>query len=372
MQITTSRKSLASLSGTFPVAPENVASAASYTSFRAVLWSLFFFVLFAFIFGVWAEKWLQQYANEKRNVFFRRGWVEHVLSGVASRRPGKLVIIISNSQGYGFELSDTETYPVLLEKMLKQQFNEEVQVLNWSVSGGKTPEFAILAAAAKYIAPDVLIFVDSPSDFQADRMRIDVKTGPRKNFRTDLYYLLGCSPIRKALPAGFLSHYFRPIDWVDIALANLFPPWRYREIFISALMRKSTFRPFDKGGREQKWFFRPPVSGREPRAYLLKKGQKATPPIRTDRISFTLLDYFLNTIRGMKAKKYFVFMPLHSLTRNRNRFVGKEIAKRLEAEGFHVVDLSGSVPDGQFLTLAHLSPAGHVTMAGLLAGVLGQ
>jgi len=343
------------------------------TSFRAVMWGVFFFLMFAVLLGVGSEKWLQQHVKEKRNSFFRRGWVEHVLSADEQKRPGKRIVIISNSQGYGPEVSDRETYPALLETILVRQQYGEAQVLNWSIAGGQARDLTILAAAAKWLAPDILIFIDSPADFHRNRMKVDRKKGLRENFVTDSYYLLGYSSIRNALPSGFLSHFFRPIDYVDITLARIFVPWRYREIFSSALMRAEEFRPFDKTGKSKKWFVPPPDSRekyRQRKQRGMAKARKTIHPISTDRMSDELLNFFLDTTRDMTAERYFIFMPLHSSIRKKNILLGQELAARSAAKGFQVVDLSGSIPDKQFLTLTHLTKAGHATMAGLLAGVL--
>ncbi|MFH2123809.1 MAG: hypothetical protein ABIJ50_10060 [Pseudomonadota bacterium] len=298
-----------------------------------------------------------------------------MLSADKIQRPDKLIVIISNSQGYGRELSDQETYPVLLEKDLISQQKENVRVLNWSIPGGMMPDFIILAAAAKRLAPDILIFVDSPADCSNNRMELDKKEGLRKNFISDCRFLLWFSDIHKAIPSAFLAHFIRPIDYLDIFFAHIFTPWRYRDIFISRLMQTPELKPFDKSGKSEKWFFQTAVS-RQHYADQLRtastKAQRTTRPINMSSISFELLNYFLNTTQGMKGEKYFVFMPLHSSIQKKNSLLLTEFTTRSAAKGFKVVDLSNKIPDDQYLTLTHFNEAGHVTMAHLFVDILAK
>ncbi|MDD3814835.1 MAG: hypothetical protein PHZ02_09325 [Desulfocapsaceae bacterium] len=344
-------------------------------SARSIIWGIFFFLMLTVIFGVFTGKWEDQHNPEKRNIFFRRGWVKHVLSADKIKRPDKLIVIISNSQGYGRELSDRETYPALLEKYLILRQKENVRVLNWSIPGGQVPDFTILAAAAKRLAPDILIFVDSPADFSNNRMELDPKKGLRKNFISDCHFLLWFSNIRKSIPSAFLAHFIRPIDYLDIFFAHIFAPWRYRDIFTSRLMQIEELRPFDKSGKSEKWFFQTAV----PRQWYVDhlraastKAQTTTRPINISSISLELLSYFLDTTQDMKGEKYFVFMPLHSSIQKKNSLLLNEFTIRSAAKGFKVVDLSNKVPDNQYLTLTHFNAAGHATMAHLFVDLLAK
>lgn len=344
-------------------------------SMRSVIWAIFFFLLITAIFGVCTEKWKNQHNSEKRNIFFRRGWVEHVLSADKLKRPEKLIVIISNSQGYGREVFDQETYPALLEKYLIQQQKEDVRVLNWSIPGAKVPEFTILAAAAKRLAPDILIFIDSPANFFIEEVALDKKKDLQKNFISDCRLLLWFSDIRKAIPSAFLSHFFSPVDYLDIFFAHIFTPWRYRDIFISGLMQSQEFRPFDKSGKSEKWFFQAadPQQGSATQLRTAStKAQISTQPISISSIFLELLSYFLDTTQGMTSDKYFVFMPLHSSIQKKNSLLLNEFTTRSTVKGFKVVDLSNRIPDEQYLTLTHFNEAGHVTMAHLLVNLLAK
>lgn len=344
-------------------------------SMRSVIWALFFFLLLTAIFGVCADKWIKQHASEKRNIFFRRGWIEHVLSADKIKRPEKLIVIISNSQGYGREVTDQETYSTLLEKHLIQQQKEDVRVLNWSIPGGKVPEFIILAAAAKRLAPDILILIDSPANFSLNEVEFVKKEGLQKNFISDCRHLLWFSDIRRAIPSAFLTHFFRPVDYLDIALAHIFAPWRYRDIFISGLMQLQEFRPFDKSAKSEKWFYQA-AGPRQGYANQLgaasAKAQIATQPMSINSTLLELLSYFLDTTQEMTSDKYFVFMPLHSSIQKKNSLLLNEFTTRSAVKGFKVVDLSNRIPDDQYLTLTHFNEAGHVTMAHLLADLLAK
>jgi hypothetical protein len=297
------------------------------SSWRSVAWSVFFLFVLTIIIGIVFEIFHVQHAVETRNTFFRRGWVEHVYSAGKKKGTEKLVVIISNSQGYGREVADKATYSSLLESHLVDKLGQKVRVLNWSVAAGRAPEFVVLAAALKRLEPDVFLFISNPENFRKIWMTLDREDGSRQHWGSDCYQLIGFSDIRKNIPQSFLDHFFRPIDYFDIYLARIFQLWRYKEVVVSKLMSLENLRPFEKNSQDENWFFDSPLSKEEYTYYLnqtIENTGGKSKILKKRNISGKLMDYFFETARQLSGKKIYVSMPLHSSLSKNNTSVINE------------------------------------------------
>ena len=342
------------------------------SSQKSMMWIVLFLFIAMLFAGILFEKWHKKNAGEIRNSFFRRGWVEHVLSAKKNNKDETLIVIISNSQGYGREISDEATYSFLLEKQLEERFKKEVRVLNWSIPAGRAPEFVVLAAAAKCLEPDILFVISSPNNFQNRWMKLNQQNGSRKNWASDCYQLLGFSKVRKSIPQFFLSHFFRPIDHFDILLARCFKLWRYKEVIAEKLMEWKNIRAFEKHPQAEKWFFRPSPP-KERLVSILKRAiaraETSNFSLASENISWELVEYFLSTSRNASSKKIYVSMPHHSSLKRATPGLSREFNAKFESEGFIVKDFSERIPDDHYLTLTHLNQSGHAAMADLLSGL---
>ena len=195
----------------------------------------------------------------KRNPFFRRGWYEHVLNAQPKQEGETLIVLISNSQAYGREVSDPLTYPVLIEKELERRRGKPVRVLNWALFGGNAAEYVILGVAAKRLNPDYLLLVSGALNF--DNMRVSRETRPslQSAWATDVYHLLAHPDIRKEVPEHFLLESLTSTGWIDISLGRLWSVWRYRDFFLARwrtvnLFGEGFLSEFDPDRHSNTWF----------------------------------------------------------------------------------------------------------------------
>ncbi|MBN1672797.1 MAG: hypothetical protein JXR37_17265 [Kiritimatiellae bacterium] len=320
-----------------------------------------FFCAFVVLFGMGLNAltgmWHGACSGGRRNPHFRRAWAEHV-SSAFPRQPGeRLIVIISNSQGYGRELDDAQTYPRLLEGKLAERLNGPVRVLNWSVPAGVGVEYVLLGAAAARLAPDVLMLVAGPGNFDASWLRVDTDPARRAAWPSDNRYLLGFGDVRRRVPREFLSRYIRPIDWVDIMLGRACPVWSYRHLPAAWLMRFRPLHAFERSPEKETWFYGP---SRAPARPVL-----VYPPIAVD---WDLVRDYLGATQGMSGtRRVFVSMPLH--TRRRGRASGFLARMRADcaAAGVEVWDCAGILPDHQYFVTTHADREGHEVFAEHLA-----
>lgn len=324
-----------------PSQPQN---ARDFSCWSPLLYFVIFMILTSIVINASFNLWHGHFKT-KRNPHFRRAWVEHVYKARPKQAGEKLLIIISNSQGYGNEVKDEETYVYLLEKNLNFIWKSPVRVLNWSVHGGAGPEFVILLAAANRLHPDTLLLIVSPGNFRNFYMSLDEHSKPKMPWASDCRFLLGFSDIRKYVPRLFVKHFFKMIDEVDIYLGRYYPLWRYRPHFISWLSRSTILRRFGKDENVN-----------------YGKVKKT--------IDSKLLGYCLETTTSLKAKKVFVLMPQRSMVNKRFPKFIQQYQRQLDATGYEVWDLSHQISDNlsdnHFRTLSHLNKKGHAKLADLL------
>ncbi|MCP3892657.1 MAG: hypothetical protein GY702_27840 [Desulfobulbaceae bacterium] len=355
--------------------PSKDPQAIPFNSFSAICWTILFFILLTTIFNVFFDNWLKRQSPEKRNVHYRRGWAEHVISPSKKKKNEKLIIIVANSQGYGREVSDKQSYPSLLEDSLANQFSQNIRILNWSIYGGSVKEMTMLTAAAKRLQADIFLYIDRPSGFHVNYVKANRKRGWLSNFSFDVRFLLWHPDIRKTLPPDFLSYYFGPMDYVDISLAHLFKPWYYRELPVSFVLQNEDMRKFNPSKWSQKWVSAPRDT-REKQERLLRQTEKMIKTrreqLKENAISWKAVKHLLDTTQGLTAEKYFISMPVHTLIQGESDLILPEISTRFSKKGFRVLDFSKKIPDYQYLSMAHLNETGHQTMAELLTEIIAK
>ncbi len=328
----------------------------------ALPWFLLFLLLFSILFGHLFDRWHQRLASIKRNPHLRRAWIEHTMWATPSQPGEKLIVILSTSQGFGFEQPDEKTYPYLLESQLHEKLDQPVRVLNWSVAGGQALDYILTGAAAHRLDPDLVLLCAVPRNFGGGQLVQNPVTREFPPRPSDTHLLAGYSDVRRHVPTWLLRRLFRPSDALEIALARIWRPWRYREIPSAWLVRFSVFRFFEKR-RHADWFRREGLTTGQRNQ---KRDLRAKP---TPRIDWRLVDTYLETIDALKDKSVYVSMPLRVTGPKEDAF-DEEIRKRFEAAGARMWDLSESLPDEVFLTQSHLDALGHETMADLLTDLI--
>ncbi len=136
-----------------------------------------------------------------RNPHFRRDWVRWTRP--AESATGRAIVVISNSQGFLRERAEGElSYPAALERLLDERTGEAVDVLNWSVPGGKIPEMIVLAARAGAHAPSDIVLVTYTENFVGETMRSRLSFGI-----SDVPLLAAVPAVRGLLSDEFLARF---------------------------------------------------------------------------------------------------------------------------------------------------------------------
>ncbi|RMF80643.1 MAG: hypothetical protein D6737_07405 [Chloroflexi bacterium] len=146
-----------------------------------------------------------------RNPYYRRGWVEYTRP--LPKPPNtRRIIILSNSQGFLEEVLDGSlTYAAQLEQLLNEQLPDTpTEVLNWSISGARSPELVLLAARAGAHDPDLVLLVNYLGNFSERTREISFYISDANR--------LGYMPeVRQYLPEAFIElHQINdPLAWLQ-------------------------------------------------------------------------------------------------------------------------------------------------------------
>lgn len=150
-----------------------------------------------------------------RNPMIDLGWVPFTAPRPRAAHE-KLIVVISNSQGFGREIEDADQiYAARLEQRLNARANgRRYIVANWSMNGGLAPDMILLAARAAAHAPDAVLvptYCNSVLDARIEH--------PDYLNNRDVQYL-GYEPqVRRLLSPAFLHHFWlsRPRGWLTAA-----------------------------------------------------------------------------------------------------------------------------------------------------------
>ncbi|MBU0731016.1 MAG: hypothetical protein KKE17_05265 [Proteobacteria bacterium] len=339
--------------------------------------ALFFLALFLVFFSLASEVAFNHYRlskHSKRNPFFRKAWVEHVYRVSPKHPDEKLIIILSNSQGYGREFPDDKTYPVLLEKKLREKTGSDVRVLNWSVPGLAAPEFVILAAAAHRLNPDIFVVVAGKRAFSSGHYLLDQETQERQPWATDSHYLLNHNDVKRYVPKSFIDHFFHPGDTMELFIAKLLAPWRYKDLPAAYLDRYSITMPFFPKHPAADWFL--DMQNKIPLAERIntsRNKRKRSVSTSNKPVSEELLDQFIQATDTIRTKKIFIAMPERARRPGQTQQpIHGLIRQPFEKGGYEIINMSGAIPPEHFISQSHLHQQGHEIMAEKLSEVLSQ
>ena len=305
--------------------------------------------------------WWRSIDQGGRNPLFRRAWREHV-RGAEPRRDGdELIVLITNSQGYGREVAEARAYPALLEGLLNERSPRPVRLVDWSLPGGSAPEFTLLCAAAHRLRPDVVLVASSPANFNASLLEPQTGGLVQQPWSSDTPHLLAFADVRRRVSPEFLERYFSPLERADLRLSAVFRPWRYRRLPSAWLSRFEALRPFESHPGIETWFFGPI----EHPAEILNIRLRAP-------VSWTLADEVVRALAEPSFRPLFVVIPRHSVQGELPDEFRDGMRTRFESIGGGFLDLSRALPDERFQTATHLTAAGHRELARLLADWLAR
>lgn len=152
----------------------------------------------------------------RRNPHALRGWLEWTRPPAAPP-PGRLAIVITNSQGWAPESTDAEaardTWPAHLGAALAP---EGWRVLNWSLVGARAAELTVLAAATGPHHPALVIVAATAESFsQPEGADVWAAMG------SDLGQVASLPDVRRALAPRFTDRVGRPdaLAWVGARVA---------------------------------------------------------------------------------------------------------------------------------------------------------
>jgi len=317
-----------------------------------------------------------------RNPHSDRDWLRHVSSSPARREGERLIILISNSQGYGFAVPDDRTYAALLQERLAAE-GGAVRVLNWSIRGGAGPEFVLLAAAAHRLDPSLVLALVTPGNFTESALTQRGLDLPLSGFASDAYQLAALPEVRAHLPKHFRSQYLDFPTRIDAYLARVSKLWRFRDMPVE-LMRPAWLERAEqrqrhklrrgeaarrRRGRAAGRTGRPNQTGPN-RTFVLAQPAGASDRPDPAAVRYDLLEDLLAATRD-SSRFVLAWMPVRSSKPgSRARFIAKT-GRMSTATGAELWDLRTAVPNWEFEDRVHLSASGHLRLAELLVDRLG-
>jgi hypothetical protein len=318
---------------------------------RVWVWFLAGFIILQVPLALGIRHWQEGLSNEIRNPGHRRGWYEFVRATPAARPGEEVILLLSNSQGYGFEVPDRQIYANWLQTNLRVQ-ERNARVVNWSVPGPTYFDFLVLAAAARDLKAVHILFVLTPGP-------LCEPTHPSlegHHWTSDVHYLLHDRTLRQRLAADGLSHRLSAGIWADIHLGAMWPVWRWRAWIPSHLAQTQALRPLFPMEKDSAWIAPPTYYGRQRKPPLAPLNEAA---------ARRLLDLLREASPGLIV----VDMPLAESWRGPDPAQHQLRGITRELSIPHL-NLEASIAEPHFITATHLGAQGHLEMARLLTGAI--
>ena len=281
-----------------------------------------------------------------RNPNFLRAWPAY--TAPRGRAPDeKLIILISNSQGYAPELEDaSQVYAHRLQTLLNEQDpTHKYIVANWAIAGASGPEFLLLAARAVDHDPDLLMVVTHSNPFTNGRVNPDLSF-----YISDCNQLIYDDSIRERLPNWFLNRH-------DAWSAALYLEAHSGLVGIHDLYTEQREGRWEPRQRHR----RAPAAHRKnlPRAPKVKQAGSRlfTEMIRVFRTSRPNTPILLISMPLCESR----WAPA---TWDNLASFGQWVQERIDQDfpddpTIEVVDALKAIDESQFITQAHMTPQGH-------------
>jgi hypothetical protein len=309
-------------------------------------WTVFFVVIGIFASNLARHIWYTHLPPNPRNHFMHYAW-DYYMEGTEPRRPGEsLLVVVANSQGYGWEVKAGETYAAVAEQRLRERIGN-VRIVNWSIPGARYHDIMIAVAEARRLNPTCLIISLSPhSVHQAVPADNRLKT-----WVTHLYHRLNDPAIRSAIPEPIRSGM---TDWrMDAGRwgGRLWPMWRLRSFPSAILANQPALRPFFEQGHAGVWV-------RFPDARTQPVGpwddQPWHPVVDVQRA-----EALLALAADVAPLAIWINMPFRSDLQPAVRTGWSTLASLCITNGVVPIDWSEAFPDALFLSSAHFVQEGH-------------
>lgn len=299
--------------------------------------------------------WRASLPPSQRNPFLHYGWPEMFL-GTTPRQTGeRLVVLVANSQGYGWEVADRQTYAAHLQARLSSESNP-VRVVNWSIPGARYNEYALALAAARRLQPDTILVSLNPQVFDGA-----IPDRAIRRWTSDSFALLADPDIDAALPAPVRARMTdRSLD-LRIAAYDLWPAYRIRTLPAALLGDQRFLRPLFERQQSGMWFRYAPMRGMV---------RRPPPDARTLVMDPRLVTDLLDLATSAAPRTVVIYMPFRDTPAEAVDLAWRTIARDCADRSITTADLSRAIGADGFLTGAHLSEAGHRAMANALAEIL--
>ena len=305
-------------------------------------------------------------ATQRRNPYRFRGWPEYAEAARGLQASNRVVVVLSNCQGYGAELPATAGYPAVLQRMLAAEDPDAARpwrVMNWSLDGATSIEYVLLAALLRTMNPEAVIVPVAFADFRAEHFG----EGWRYS-RSDAARLAMRLSVARHLPPRFVRRHGR----VEDALAL----WAFDRC---ALLRAAEYAWSWLEGRlpgSHYALYAPAINYRPWRIEGLRAWAPKIRPVGVpldqdldllyDGRSTAMVDELVAALAGLSCSVAVAAQPFRDEHAYATRFAG-DLEAAAARHGAVFWDLRRIIPAEHYLTSNHLNPRGHRQMAQELA-----
>ena len=325
--------------------------------FSALRWSLLFIALGILLSHLAWSTWYDRLPPSPRNHFFHFAWEDYIAL-TEPRRPGEvLLVVVANSQGYGWEVESEAIYTRIAERLFTER-GLPVRVVNWSIPGARYNDVIVALTEARRLNPTLLIMSLSPHTV----------TDPGKNtdrlseWSTHLYHRLNDPSIRAALPPDVMADM---TDWrmdVERWFGRVWPMWRNRSLPSALLAEQPVLRPYFERGHAGIWFRFPEW---RTRTAMPREENQGHPVVDIPRA-----EVLLDVAVAAAPSVVWINMPFRRDQQMAVQAGWAALVPLCEARDVVPLDWSAAIPDEGFVTGAHLNRDGHRLFAEKLIGWL--
>ena len=329
---------------------------------------LFLLVLAEVAARLWGPA-LPSCAAERRNPYRFRGWPAYVAGVRDFGATNHVVVVLSNCQGYGAEVSGRVGFPAGLQNLLAERAwrgDANWRVVNWSLDGATSIEYVILAAYLRTLHPDAVVASLAFADFRAEHYR----EGWRYP-RSDVPCLATRWVVFRDLPWAYLWRHWKAEDalaaWAfdRLALLHLAEygwswldghlPGAHYALYAPAI----NYRPW-RIMDEARW-----LPGIRPVGVPRDRDLD----LAYDERSTAMVDELAAVLAAGNAPVLLVAQPFRDRHEFATRFA-QDLQAAATRHGLPICNLQTAIPPEEFLTSNHLNRQGHRRMAAALADAL--
>jgi hypothetical protein len=305
-------------------------------------------------------------AAMRRNPYRFRGWPEYVEAARGLAASNRVVVLLSNCQGYGAEHPGRLGYPAVLQTMLNEQApagERPWRVVNWSLDGATSIEYVMLAAYLRDVRPAAVLVPIAFADFRAEHFA----EGWRYS-RSDVSRLAVRPSVWRRLPRAFLRRH-APVEdvlatWAFDRLA-LLRVAEYGWSWLEGRLPGSHYTLYAPAINYRPWR----IEGLRPLVHKIRPvGMPLDQELNLlyDERSAVMVDELAAVLAASGLPVALAAQPFRD-----KHLYARQFARDLEAaagrHGLACWDLRRAIPAEEYLTSNHLSRQGHRRMAQELA-----